>query len=452
MAKMLAHQWQQRNCNKGNNTIAMTAKAPLHKWWWQCHCNKGNNASLRMATKPSRGWQQCRHRSSAMTPLLQGQQCHLDNGKYACALTLEITPLLWGQHFQSQQQQRRLCINGHNAIATRAMTPARQQVTRATMLAWQQRRCLCINDGNNAIVTRAIIAIATAAKMPAHCRRQRQLDNEWQGQWHWWWQQCHSDKGNNIIWRMAAMQETPAHWQQQHHHNKGNNTSSITSGKGDNASLTIAEMPVQWWRQWHQLQLHLRQPQRRMRINGNNAIRMRAMTLARQQAIRATTDACPHMQTNISHVCVGMHPCKHIICLSWQASLQPMQTFAVGKRATNKPLALPPPHVLQHWCAEIGVNCSCQDKKVPTTFMLVLHWRVVGPHMYLISWLDWLFKQNRFVPTFPTGKGRSGQRHFYQFQSKAEQWCMPLNASGWRWPHLEKGKEPHWQFWSGHKP
>jgi hypothetical protein len=30
--------------------------------------------------------------------------------------------------------------------------------------------------------------------------------------------------------------------------------------------------------------------------------------------------------------------------------------------------------------------------------------------VYFFSWLDWLFEQNRFVSTFPTGKGRFGQR------------------------------------------
>ncbi len=69
-----------------------------------------------------------------------------------------------------------------------------------------------------------------------------------------------------------------------------------------------------------------------------------------------------------------------------------------------------------------------------------------------ISQPDRLFEPNRFVPTFATGKGRSGQRRFYQFKSQAEQLCMPLDASGWRWPHFEKGKEPHWWLWSGHKP
>ncbi len=32
-----------------------------------------------------------------------------------------------------------------------------------------------------------------------------------------------------------------------------------------------------------------------------------------------------------------------------------------------------------------------------------------------------------------------------------QQLCTPLDSSGWRWRHLERGKEP-WQFWSRHKP
>jgi hypothetical protein len=51
---------------------------------------------------------------------------------------------------------------------------------RTTMLALQWRRRLRIDNGNNAIVTRATITIATTAKPPAH-----------------WRQQCHHDKGNN---------------------------------------------------------------------------------------------------------------------------------------------------------------------------------------------------------------------------------------------------------------
>ncbi len=45
--------------------------------------------------------------------------------------------------------------------------------------------------------------------------------------------------------------------------------------------------------------------------------------------------------------------------------LQTLQTFAVGKRMRNKPLTPPPPLVLQHLCAEIGVICTFGEKKVP---------------------------------------------------------------------------------------
>ncbi len=54
---------------------------------------------------------------------------------------------------------------------------------------------------------------------------------------------------------------------------------------------------------------------------------------------------------------------------------------------------------------------------MPTTVMLVLQLQVVSARVYFISQPDWLFEPKRFVPTFPTGKGRSGQRHFYPFQS-----------------------------------
>ncbi len=82
-----------------------------------------------------------------------------------------------------------------------------QQATRATMLAWQQQRCLRINNGNYAIMTRVTIAITTMAKMPMH-------------QWQW----CH--------------------------HNKGNNSSLTTSNKGNDASSTMAEMPLHQQWQW----------------------------------------------------------------------------------------------------------------------------------------------------------------------------------------------------------
>jgi hypothetical protein len=42
--------------------------------------------------------------------------------------------------------------------------------------------CLRINNGNDAIVTRAKIAILTMAKTPVHQQRQCQLANKQQGQ------------------------------------------------------------------------------------------------------------------------------------------------------------------------------------------------------------------------------------------------------------------------------
>jgi hypothetical protein len=62
-------------------------------------------------------------------------------------------------------------MKGDNTIVTRAIMPAQQ---------WQG--CLCINNGDNAIVMKATIAIVTTAKMPVHQ-----------------WQQGHHDKGNNQL-------------------------------------------------------------------------------------------------------------------------------------------------------------------------------------------------------------------------------------------------------------
>ncbi len=50
--------------------------------------------------------------------------------------------------------------------------------------------------------------------------------------------------------------------------------------------------------------------------------------------------------------------------------------------------------------------------------------------VYFFSSSGWLFEQNRFVPTFPTRKGRSGQRQLYWFQCDAKQSCTPLDWLG----------------------
>jgi hypothetical protein len=56
----------------------------------------------------------------ATTLLLQGQRHQLND--YASSTTAEM-PLQRGQQSPSQQQQRCLCINDNNAIATRATRP-----------------------------------------------------------------------------------------------------------------------------------------------------------------------------------------------------------------------------------------------------------------------------------------------------------------------------------------
>jgi hypothetical protein len=96
-----------------------------------------------------------------------------------------------------------LRIKGNDAIVMRTKTRSPQQ-----------QGCRCIDNGNNAIVIRANIAIATMAKNPAHQ-----------------WQQCH--------------------------HNVGDDTSLMTSGEGNSASSTTAETS-----------LHIN--------NGNDTIMMRA--------------------------------------------------------------------------------------------------------------------------------------------------------------------------------
>jgi hypothetical protein len=184
------------HCDNGEDACASTAMTPSwqgqqrqldnkqqgrqHQWWQQCHCNEGNNASLRTAMMPSQQGQQRRRKSRATMPLLWGQQRQLDNGKDACASTTAMMPSSWGWQSQSQQWQRPLHINGNDAITMRVTIPAQQQATRVTTLAWQWQRCLRIDNGNYAIMTRATIAIVTMAKMPVH-----------------WRQQCHHNKGDN---------------------------------------------------------------------------------------------------------------------------------------------------------------------------------------------------------------------------------------------------------------
>ncbi len=113
-------------------------------------------------------------------------------------------PLQWGQQHQLE--------GGNYALATRATSPSQIKgnnaiVTREITPAWGWQGCLNINNGNNTIIMMAKIAIAATPKTPAY-----------------WWQGCHHDKGNNA--------------------------SSTMSNKGNDASLTMAEMPAHQWWQW----------------------------------------------------------------------------------------------------------------------------------------------------------------------------------------------------------
>ncbi len=207
--------WQRCLHINGNNTIVTRATMPSQLWQGCLLIDDDNNAiamrvtnaSLRTAIPPSWQGQQCCCGSRAAISLLWRQRLKLDNSKDICALTAATTPLSWGQQLQSQQRWRCLRIDGNVAITTRAMTPTWQWATRATTLAWQQQRCLHINNSNNTIVTRATIVITTTAKMPAH-------------------------------------------WRQGCHHNKGSNASLTTSDEGNNASLMTAGRPAHQQWQW----------------------------------------------------------------------------------------------------------------------------------------------------------------------------------------------------------
>ncbi len=284
MATLPSWWGQQYQLDNGKNVITTRATTLLQrrKDAWTA---KDAFASI-IAMQLQQG-KQCQHDNEdartlivAMTPLLQGRWCQLDD--YASLITAEM-PLWQGQQLPLQHQQRSLCINsnntiliratmplgwwqghllinndgnaattmvtpkledGNNAIAMRATTLSRIKgnkaiVTRATMSSWQQQGCLHINNSNNTIITRATIAIATTAKRPAHQQQQHHCNK---GKNPLQWQQrclCINDDNKAI----ATMGLTPAWGWQQCHSNEGTMLSQI---KGDNAIVTRAMMLAQW--------------------------------------------------------------------------------------------------------------------------------------------------------------------------------------------------------------
>jgi hypothetical protein len=175
---------------------SLTASAPLLQGQ-QCQLN--DYTSLTIAEMPLQRGDNCHSgngedacASTARTPSHQGQQCQCDDGKYACASIMTKTPL--------QQGQRCLLENGNDSIATRETMPLwikgnNTIVTRATMLAQQQQGHLRIDNSISALVMRPTVAMVTMAKMPV-------------SQWQW----CHCNKRDNTS---STMVEMPAHqrWQ-----------------------------------------------------------------------------------------------------------------------------------------------------------------------------------------------------------------------------------------------
>jgi hypothetical protein len=207
---------------------------PVHQGW-QCKRDKDNNASATTQTR-----QLDRGSNAGATTVMTFMRCE---GEEVSTIRT-MTP--------AQQGQQHLCNVGNGAGIIRVTTPQ-----------WWWQRCLHIDNGNNAIATRA----TTSAW-------QGQLLSLRQGQQRY----CGNSKD-------AWTAKMPAHWQLQHHCNKGNNTSSTT-----------AKMPAHWWQQ----QTHC--------YKGNNTslMTMQAWLLQRRHPDKGNNhhhndskDACASMATTL---------------------------------------------------------------------------------------------------------------------------------------------------------
>jgi hypothetical protein len=219
--------------NEGDKA-SLTAVMPVHQQrQWphcdeskNCHCNNSKDVCTSMAT--TLAWQWATRATTLMMttmPLWQGQHRQLEDSNNAIAT---MATMLW--------------INGDDTIVTRAITPA-----------WQRQGCLRINNGYNAIVMRETIIIAMVAKMPVH-QWQRYHHNKGDNTnltsrdegvmlvWQWQRCLCINDGNNSIVTRatiaITTMEKMPAHWRQQCHLNEGNNASLTTrDNKSNNACM-----------------------------------------------------------------------------------------------------------------------------------------------------------------------------------------------------------------------
>jgi hypothetical protein len=439
-AQMPVLQWQQFHCNEGNNATVMMARMPVHWWWQQCHCNKGNDASLR--------WQQrhCNKGNKAIAD--QGKQCHCYKDK-AC----------W------QQQGRLLINNGDDTIVMRTAIAIATQYhcnkgnSTITMMeripehqSWQQRHC---NKGNDAILRTTTMPLQWGQQC---CCRSRAMMPLLGGQWR------KPDNGKDACTsKMATM---PSSWGQQLQCNNGEDacvlTATTPSQQGqqchcndskDACASIMTTMAFQWRQQcqleggtnaiatratmlswikktmpllqgeWHQLdnskdacalimattplswgqQLQLQQWQKCLCIDSNNTITTMATMPAWQQAMRATILA---QQQNSRDACTSTMATTP----SWQEQQLPLQQWQRGLRIDDNNAIIKRATKPSQW----GQQHQLDNKQ----------------QVYTILWHHAGISAIAFVPTFPTGKGRSGWRQLDWFQHDAKQLCMPLDWLG----------------------
>jgi hypothetical protein len=182
-----SQQWWRCLRINGKNAIATKATMPL---WWQWGClriDDDKDTIVMRAMMPAWGQWWCHHNKGNNAIMDQGQQRHCYEGNNT-SLTTTRTPAHWQlqQHYCHEANNPN-GINGKDACASMVMAPLQRgwrRATRATMLAQQRWRCLCMDNGNN-IDNRHCNnrkdACALTAITPSQQGQQLQLDNEQQG-------------------------------------------------------------------------------------------------------------------------------------------------------------------------------------------------------------------------------------------------------------------------------
>ena len=158
-----------------------------------------------------------------------------------------------------------------------------------------------------------------------------------------------------------------------------------------------------------------------------------------RRALVADMASVPLLQSPAKQPCPSVTSSPPTTYDMFESRLAPLQThhifwkpllWASARQMSPSPH---PPLVLQHLCRNWGPLFVQRQISTNNSY--------VGATKSSQSCLCVLFFLARLAFW---AKERSGQRHLYHFQRDAEQSCTPLDRSWWRWPHLKKGKEPHW--------